>query len=292
MLSPITIGEYWKKKFKEKVYRISIDGGFSCPTRDGSKGKLGCIFCDEHGSRPHYVEPFLSVSEQVKSGIDRLKKQGINKFIAYFQAYTNTYAPVATLKSKYYEALVFPEVVGISISTRPDCINNENLELIYEISREYYTIIELGIQSIHQKSLDRVGRMHTVEDSHRATRMIHERGNIEIVAHIIIGLPGEDESDIIKTADALREWGIDGVKLHHLYVVKGTILEKEYKEGKVKVFEDPGEYAKIARKFIEHLSPTTIIHRFQGYSPKEYLVAPKWTSNRFIARQLILGDRS
>jgi hypothetical protein len=288
MLFSITVGEYWKKKFKEKVYRISIDAGFTCPTRDGSKGNYGCIFCDERGSRPHYVEPSLSVSEQVKSGIKRLKKHGINKFIAYFQAYTNTYAPVSILRGKYYEALGFPEVVGISISTRPDCINNDNLDLISEIARDYYTIIELGIQSVHQKSLDRVGRMHTVEDSRRAVKMIQERGNIEIVAHIIIGLPGEDESHIIKTADTLKEWGIDGVKLHHLYVIKGTVLEKEYKEGKVKVFEDPVEYAKIASKFIEHLSPTTIIHRFQGYSPKEYLVAPKWTSNRHIVRNILL----
>ncbi len=284
-----TVGEYWKSKFGEKVYRISIDAGFTCPTRDGTKGKNGCIFCDEKGNRPHYVEPSLTVSEQVKAGIERLKKRGISKFIAYFQAYTNTYAPTSILRKKYYEALKFPEVVGISISTRPDCINEENLDLIEEIAKDYYTIIELGVQSVHQKSLDRVSRSHSVEDSREAIKMIKERGNIEIVAHLIIGLPGEDEDAIIETADTIREWDVDGVKLHHLYVVKGTVLEKEYREGKIKVFENPKEYARIARKVIEHLSPSIIIHRFQGYAPKEELIAPDWTSNRFIARQLILG---
>lgn len=289
MLSQKTVGEYWKEKFGEKVYRISIDAGFTCPTRDGTKGRNGCIFCDERGSRPHSVEPSLSVSEQLETGIKKLKKRGINRFIAYFQAYTNTYAPVSTLKKKYYEALKTPEIVGISISTRPDCIDEENLDLIEEIGKDYYTIIELGIQSVHEDSLDRIGRMHTVEDSREAIKMIHERRNIEIVAHLIIGLPGENEDDIIETADTIKDWGIDGVKLHHLYVVKGTVLEKEYKEGKVKVFEDPAGYATIAKKVLEHLSPSTIIHRFQGYAPKEELVAPKWTSNRFIARNIILG---
>lgn len=289
MLSQKTVGEYWKEKFGEKVYRISIDAGFTCSTRDGTKGRNGCIFCDERGSRPHYVEPSLSVSEQLKTGIKRLKKRGINRFIAYFQAYTNTYAPIPILKNKYYEALGFPGIVGISISTRPDCIDEEKLDLIEEIGKDYYTIIELGVQSVHQKSLDRVGRCHSVEDSREAIKMIHERRNIEIVSHLIIGLPGEDEDAIMETADTLREWDVDGVKLHHLYVVKGTVLEKEYKEGKVKVFEDPAGYATIAKKVLEHLSPSTIIHRFQGYAPKEELVAPKWTSNRFIVRQLILG---
>ncbi|MCK4572015.1 TIGR01212 family radical SAM protein [candidate division WOR-3 bacterium] len=289
MLSQRTVGEYWKEKFGEKVYRVSIDAGFTCPTRDGTKGRNGCIFCDERGSRPHSVEPSLSVSEQLETGIKRLKKRGINRFIAYFQAYTNTYAPASTLKKKYYEALKTPEIVGISISTRPDCIDGENLDLIEEIGKDYYTIIELGIQSVHEDSLVRIGRMHTVEDSREAIKMIHERRNIEIVAHLIIGLPGENEDDIIETADTIKDWEIDGVKLHHLYVIKGTVLEKEYKEGKVKVFEDPAGYATIAKKVLEHLSPSTIIHRFQGYAPKEELVAPSWTSNRFIIRQLILG---
>jgi radical SAM protein (TIGR01212 family) len=290
MLSCKTVGEYWKEKFGRKVYRTSIDAGFTCPNRDGTKGRQPCIFCDERGSRPHYVEPSLSVRKQVKKSIKALKKRGINLFIAYFQAFTNTYAPVSFLREKYYEALNFPEIVGISISTRPDCITHENLDLIAEIAKDYYTIIELGIQSVHQKSLDRVGRKHTVEDSQRAVKMIKKRENIELVAHLIIGLPGENEEDIIETADTITKWGIDGVKLHHLYVVKGTVLEGEYKKGEIKVFEDPFEYATIATKVIQHLSPSIIIHRFSGYAPKEELVAPLWTSNRHIARQLILGQ--
>ncbi len=290
MISTKTVGEYWKEKFKEKVYRISIDAGFTCPTRDGSKGSIGCLFCDERGARPHYVEPSNSITEQIESGINRLKRRGINRYIAYFQAYTNTYAPTKILREKYYEALKFPKVVGISISTRPDCINDENLDLIQEIAENYYTIIELGVQSVHQESLDRMGRMHTVEDSKKAIQLIRQRGNIEIVAHLILGLPGENEEDMIQTAKVLSRWGIDGVKLHHLYIVKGAPIAKEFKKGKIKVFEEPEEYAKIARKVIQNLPSDIIIHRFSGYAPKEEVIAPYWTSNRHIARELILGN--
>ncbi|MCK4421815.1 TIGR01212 family radical SAM protein [candidate division WOR-3 bacterium] len=290
MPSHLSVGEYWEGRFGGKVYRISIDAGFTCPNRDGTKGKNGCTFCDERGSRPHYVKPSLSVSEQVREGIKRLKERGINRFIAYFQAYTNTYAPPSVLREKYYEALEFPEILGISVSTRPDCINEENLDILEEIAEKYYTLIELGIQSVHQKSLDRINRMHSVEDSERAVKMIHNRKNIEVLAHLILGLPGEKEEDFFKTADAISKWGIDGIKLHHLYVVKGTALAREFMQGKIKVFQTPEEYARVAREVIQHLPPSIIIHRYSGYTPKEQLIAPAWTSNRFIARQLITSD--
>ena len=282
-----TVSEYWKKKFKERVYRISIDAGFTCPNRDGTKGFGGCIFCDEAGARPHYVEPELSVREQVKQGIVRLKGRGIEKFIAYFQAYTNTYAPVEILKQKYNEALSFPEVVGISISTRPDCIDEDIIDLLSEISKHHYTIVEVGVQSIHQKSLDFLKRMHTVEESEKNIKQFKAKKGIEVVAHLIIGIPGETDDDIIETMEKISSWGVDGVKLHHLYVVKGTILEKMYRKDQIKVYETPEEYAKIAIKSILHLSPEVVIHRLAGYATKDILIAPEWTSNRFIAKQII-----
>lgn len=287
MLHITTVGQYWEKKFGEKVYRISIDGGFTCPTRDGTKGVGGCYFCDEAGSRPHYIDSSDNIGKQIDTGIKRLRDRGINKFISYFQAYTSTYAPVSVLRKKYFSALSHPDIVGISVSTRPDCINRENVNLLKEIGEKYYTIVELGVQSVHQRSLDIAGRKHTVEDSKVAIELLKKAGNIEVVAHVIIGLPGESEEDIIETARVISKWGIKGVKLHHLYIVKETSFAKDFRSGKIKVFEEPEDYAKIAKKFIKNLSEGIIIHRFSGYASRERLIAPLWTSNRHIARQLI-----
>ncbi len=289
MLNVCTVGQYWKEKFGEKVYRVSIDGGFTCPTRDGTKSRGGCYFCDEEGSRPQFVEPSDSIEKQIEKGIYRLKKRGINNFIAYFQSYTGTYAPVDILREKYARALAHPDIVGISISTRPDCINEENVNLLNEIAGKYYTLVELGIQSVHQSSLDIIGRKHTVKESQRAALMLKQRGNIEVVAHVILGLPGETKKDMSETARVISGWGIDGVKLHHLYIVKNTPFFKEFQNGNIKVFEKAEDYAEIAKEFIENLSENIVIHRFSGYANSERLVAPLWTSNSNFARKLILG---
>jgi radical SAM protein (TIGR01212 family) len=288
MINICTVGQYWKEKFGGKVYRIGIDGGFTCPTRDGTKGRGGCYFCDEEGSRPHYIKPSEEIEKQIEAGICRLKKRGINKFISYFQSYTSTYAEVDVLRKKYTMALSHPDVVGISISTRPDCIDKESVSLLNEIANEYYTIVELGIQSVHQKSLDFAGRKHTVQDSNDAVKMLKQSGEIEVVAHVILGLPGETENDMIETAKVISNWGVDGVKLHHLYIVGGTPFSKLFSNGRIKVYEKCEDYAKMAREFIRNLSDNIIIHRFSGYANGKRLIAPKWTSNRHIARNLIL----
>jgi radical SAM protein (TIGR01212 family) len=288
MLNICTVGEYWKEKFGEKVYRVGIDGGFTCPTRDGTKGTGGCYFCDEEGSRGVYIMSSDGIEEQIEAGICKLKKRGINRFISYFQSYTGTYAPVDVLKEKYSLALSHPDVVGISVSTRPDCINQKNISLLNEIASEYYTIVELGIQSVHQKSLDITGRKHTVRDSEEAIGMLKKSGNIEIVAHVILGLPGETENDMIETARVLSKWGVNGVKLHHLYIVEGTPFSKLFLKGDIKVYENPDDYARIAKNFISNLSDSIIIHRFSGYANGERLIAPEWTRDRHIARDLIL----
>ncbi len=279
------IGAYWKRIFGEKVYRVSIDGGFTCPNRDGSKGRGGCIYCDEVGYRPKYVEPELPVAEQVKKGIDYMKgKIGINKFIAYFQSYTNTYAPVEKLRKLYYEALSHPDVVGISISTRPDCVGEDVLDLIEEIAEKYHTWLEIGVESISDEHLKWMKRGHTIRDTEDAIKRIKQRKNIFVLGHLIFGLPDEN---IIETAKKVSEWGLDGVKMHHLYVVKNTVLAQEYKNGNIKVFETPDAYAKIAVKFLEHLSSDILIHRLAGYVNKEFLVAPLWTAQRNAAENII-----
>jgi radical SAM protein (TIGR01212 family) len=290
MLNICTVGQYWKERFGEKVYRVSIDGGFTCPTRDGTKSRGGCYFCDEEGSRAQFVEPSDSIEKQIEKGIYRLKKRGINNFIAYFQSYTNTYAPVDVLREKYTRALAFPDVVGISVSTRPDCINNENVNLLNEIAGKYYTLVELGIQSVHKRSLDIIGRKHTVKESQKAVQMLKQSGNIEVVAHVILGLPGESKKDMVETARVISSWGIDGVKLHHLYIVKNTPFFKKFQENDIKVFEKAEDYAEIAKEFIKNLSENIVIHRFSGYADGKRLIAPLWTSNRNMARKLILGN--
>jgi radical SAM protein (TIGR01212 family) len=289
MFNVCTVGQYWKEKFGEKVYRVSIDGGFTCPTRDGTKGRGGCYFCDEEGSRARHINPSDGIEKQIEMGISKLRKRGINSFISYFQSYTSTYASVDILREKYFLALSNPDVVGISVSTRPDCINKDNVSLLNEIASKYYTIVELGIQSVHQKSLDITGRKHTVQDSKKAVRMLKQSGKIEVVAHVILGLPGETENDMIETAKFLSSWGVNGVKLHHLYIVEETAFSKLFFNGDIKVYEKCKDYAEVAKNFISNLSDNIIIHRFSGYANGERLIAPGWTRDRHIARELILG---
>lgn len=289
MLCFCTVGQYWKEKFGEKVYRISIDGGFTCPTRDGTKATGGCYFCDEEGSRVKNNNSSTDTIEgQIRTGKSRLKRKGINKFIAYFQSYTSTYASPKVLREKYTSALNSKDIVGISVSTRPDCINEENVDIFNELAESYYTIVELGIQTVHQRSLDITGRKHTVLDSEKAIKILKEKGNIEIVAHVILGLPGETKEDIMDTAKTLAKWGIDGIKLHHLYIVENTDFAKKFRNGDIEVFEEPEEYVETAIDFLKNLPEGIVVHRFSGYASKKRLIAPNWTSNRHIARTLIL----
>ena len=288
MRNNCTVGQYWIEKFGEKVYRISIDAGFTCPTRDGTKGYKGCYICDEQGSVIHGNESPDNISLQIKEGISRLKKKGINKFIAYFQSYTGTYAPVDVLREKYLSVFKHEGVVGISVSTRPDCINEENANLLYGIAEKHYTIVELGIQSIHQRSLDFLGRKHTILDNKKAIEILKQKEGIEVVAHIILGLPGESKRDMLETARTISEWEIDGVKLHHLYIVENTPFALEFRKGNIKVFEKCEDYAEIAMEFLDNLNENIVIHRFAGYADRDRLIGPQWTSNRHIARNLIL----
>lgn len=276
-----------KKIFGEKVYRVSLDAGFTCPNRDGTLGHGGCIFCDEAGSRAGYVKPEIPVIEQLRKGIEFIREKfGANKFIAYFQAFSNTYAPPEKLRELYWSVFEIKDVVGISISTRPDLVSEEVLDVIEEIAEKHYVWLEIGVQSMHLRSLEKVKRMHGVAENIDAILRAKKRRNILILAHVILGLPGETIKEMIETARVLSVLGIDGIKMHHLYVVEGTALAEIYRRGELKIFETPREYAEVAVKFIEHLAPKIIIHRLAGRAV-EGLVAPLWSSNKFVAQQEI-----
>ena len=244
---------YLKSKYGCKVYRIGIDAGFSCPNRDGTKGRNGCIYCNDNGSRSNYANPLNNIRRQLASRIDYLKKnRSATKFIAYFQAFTNTYASVDKLKKTYDQILDLDEIVGLSIGTRPDAVDDDKLKLISSYMNRYDVWVELGLQSIHNKTLKNINRGHTFEDFLKAFRNA-KKFNIPVCAHVILGLPGETREDMLETARILSKLKIDAVKIHLLHILKGAALEKLYNEGKVRVMGQ-GEYVELVCDFLENLS--------------------------------------
>lgn len=223
---------YLKNKYGCKVYRVGLDAGFSCPNRDGTKGSGGCIYCCDSGSRAVYTDPTKSIKEQLTSRIESLKRtKGAAKFIAYFQAFTNTYAPAEKLKTIYDQILGFDEIVGISIGTRPDTLDNDKAKLISSYSNRYETWIEFGLQSIHNKTLKAINRGHTFEDFLEAFELAKKHGLL-VSTHVILGLPGETREEMLQTSRMLGKLRVDAVKIHLLHILKGSQLEKLYNDGK------------------------------------------------------------
>lgn len=270
---------YLKEKYGCKVYRIGIDAGFSCPNRDGTKGSGGCVYCNEEGSRASYADPALSVGEQLKARVEKLKeKNGPQKYIAYFQAFTNTYAPVKDLKAIYDQAASVKDVVGMSIGTRPDAIDLAKLELIASYRDRYEVWVEYGLQSAHDKTLLALGRSHTFADFVNAVHLT-KRFGIPVCSHVILGLPGETAGEMMETADKLNELKVDGVKIHLLHILKGSRLEHLYAAGKMRLLEQD-EYVGLACDFLERLSPHIIIQRLTGEGTPEDHVAPAWALDK------------
>ena len=265
---------YLKNKFGAKVYKITIDAGFSCPNRDGKISTGGCIFCDEGGSFSQAHSNLLSIQEQVNTGAkalhDRFKAE---KFMSYFQAYTNTYRPVNELEKIYKSALNHPDIVGLSIGTRPDCVENDKLDLISDISKDYYTWIEYGLQSVHDKTLLKINRGHDFNCFLDAYERTKERG-INVCVHVIFGL-WESRDEILQTAEKLAELKVDGVKIHMLCALKDTKLATLY-ENKEIDFMSEEEYVQLVCDFLEILPPETTIHRLAGNGLKKNLIAPRW----------------
>ncbi len=268
--------KYLRERFGFRVHKVSIDAGFSCPDKDGKLSYDGCIYCDNRAfSFNSRISP-RPIETQIMEGMNFGKRRyTAEKFIIYFQAYTNTYAPLKILKERYDTVKKFKDIVGISIGTRPDCINEEILDLIESYTKDYEVWLEYGLQSIHKRTLELINRNHSYEDFLRAIRLTRRRESIKICAHIIIGLPLETKDDILETAKELGSLELDGLKIHPLHIIKGTKLEELFKEKKYKPLELV-EYVKLVTEFLEYLWPQTVIQRITADCPKDLLVAPLW----------------
>ncbi|WP_444365299.1 TIGR01212 family radical SAM protein [Prevotella sp.] len=280
-------GAWMRRQFPFRVQKISIDAGFSCPNRDGHISHGGCTFCDNRTFNPSYCQPSKSITEQITEGKEFFRhKYPDMKYLAYFQAFSNTYATLDTLQRRYEEALSAEDVVGIVIGTRPDCVSDEILNYLESLNQQTFMIVEYGIESVSDDTLRRVNRGHNFECSRRAIIETHNRG-ILTGAHIILGLPGESAEDNVRQADIISALPIDILKLHQLQIIRGTQLAAEYERQPFNLYT-ADEYIDLCRRYIERLRPDIVLERFVSQSPKELLVAPKWGlknyefANRFV----------
>lgn len=273
---------YFRSKFSERVQKVSVDAGFTCPNRDGTKGRGGCTYCDNKTFKPSYTNLENSVSHQIEEGIAFFsKKYKSMKFLAYFQAYTNTYAPFEHLKKLYEEALEHPKIVGLVISTRPDCIPPELLDYLEELQKKVYVMLEFGLESHLDKSLERINRGHTFVDSVWAIQETARRG-INNCAHLILGLPGESREDLLEQARVISKLPVKNLKLHQLQIHKKTVFEKQFAANPEKFhLFTVEEYIELVVDYLELLSPKIIVERFVSEAPAEMVVAPKWGLKNF-----------
>lgn len=270
--------QYFKKQFGQRVQKVSIDAGFTCPNRDGSVAYGGCAYCNNDTFNPKYCDPQKTISWQIEQGMKfssvRYKKP--EQYLAYFQAYSNTYAPLSELKKIYEQALTNKAVVGLVIGTRPDCIDDEKLDYFAELSKNHYIIIEYGVESCYDKTLEYINRGHNFETSQQAILKTTQRG-IKTGIHMLFGLPGETKEEMLHEAAIISNLPINTIKFHQLQITKHTRFAKEYNENprKFKLFEKD-EYIDFIVTFIEQLNPNIIIERFASESHRDYLIAPHW----------------
>ncbi len=268
-----------KKRFGEKIYRLSLNAGMTCPNRDGTVGSGGCIFCSAGGSGEFAADASLSVSEQLEEARKRLQnKRPVNRYIAYFQAYTNTYAPVPYLRAVFTEAIRRPEVALLSIATRPDCLGPEVVSLLAELNRIKPVWVELGLQTVHEDTAAFIRRGYPLSVFEDALGRLRAHG-IEIVTHVILGLPGEDNGRILETIRYLNAQDIQGIKLQLLHILKGTDLAVFYEQHPFRVFTLE-EYTQLILSCTERLRPDIVIHRLTGDGPAELLIAPLWSRSK------------
>lgn len=269
-----------KRVFGCRVHRISIDAGFTCPNRDGTLGTIGCIYCGGRGSGSFGIARGLSVAGQIEDGKEiMVRKYKAGKFIAYFQAYSNTYGSVDLLRRLYDEALSVKDVVGLIVATRPDCIPSETLDLLESYSRKTYFWLELGLQSVSDRTLNFINRGHDVTAFIDAVKRCKERG-IRVSAHVILGLPGEMRDEMLASASLINDMGIEGIKLHLLHVMKDTHLAELYEKGEVRVM-DRDEYVGLVCDYLERLRPEVLVQRMTGDGGRDYLIAPLWSLKKF-----------
>lgn len=275
-----SLNQFLRGKFNEKVFKISLDAGFTCPNRDGKVGKGGCIYCSERGSGDFAGERDYAITsqfEKIKTMMNKKWKNG--KLIAYFQAYTNTYDSVDVLREKYEEAIKQEGVVAIAIATRPDCLEGDVLDLLEEIGKKCYLWVELGLQTSNEDTAKIINRGYKLEIFEKAVKALRER-NIDVVVHTIFGLPGETKEDMINTIKYVSSKDIQGIKLHLLHLLKNTELENIYSKGNLS-FITREEYINLICETISILPPNVVIHRLTGDAPRELLVEPKWSLNKW-----------
>ena len=276
-----TLNQYLQDRYQKKIYKIAINAGFTCPNRDGTLSEKGCIFCSGSGSGDFAGSPALSVTEQIAAGKERIRAklpEDNYGFIAYFQAFTNTYAPVETLRMLYTEAMKNPEVEILSIATRPDCLGEDVLDLLSELNHIKPVWVELGLQTIHERTSEYIRRCYSLSVYDEAVRNLRARG-IETIVHVILGLPGETKEDMLETVRYVGESGVQGIKLQLLHVLKGTDLAQDYLDGKFSCLTFD-EYYDIVKDALSVLPENTVIHRMTGDGDKRILIAPEWSKDK------------
>ncbi len=273
---------YFKNIYGSRLQKVSIDAGFTCPNRDGSSGTLGCTYCNNDAFNPSYCSPAKSISQQLSEGIEFLRKRYREpaSFLAYFQAFSNTYAPLDRLMKLYKEALDFPEISGLIIGTRPDCIDDEKLQYFRELSENHFIALEYGVESCYDKTLIRVNRGHTFAQAVEAITKSAEMG-IKTGAHFIFGLPGESRKEMLGEAEIISALPLNTVKFHQLQIIRGTLMEKEFREnpGDFNLFSFD-DYIDFFINFLERLNPAIVVERFTGEAPPAYLLGQRWNLKR------------
>lgn len=274
-----SLDNYFKNTFGEKIYKVSLDGGFTCPNRDGTLSTKGCIFCSESGSGDFAGSRGKSINDQIEEQLKLIERKfPTGKVIAYFQNFTNTYGDVEYLRKIYYEALAHPRVIGLAIATRPDCLQDEIVDLLDEINKKHFLWVELGLQTINEEVAKIINRQYPLATYIEATKKLNSK-NIKFVTHIIIGLPYENDDDPLNTAIFSEKCGTWGVKIHLLHIIKNTRLEEFYSNNEIKI-QKKEEYVKKTVKILENLSYNIVIHRLTGDGNKETLVSPLWSLNK------------
>lgn len=273
------MNQYLRDTFGQKVYKIAIDGGFTCPNRDGTLDTRGCIFCSGAGSGEFAQSRMESIALQIAKAKEKVAgkiKEG--KYIAYFQAFTNTYAPVSRLRELYEESMAQEDIVALSIATRPDCLSPEVIWLLMECNRKMPVWVELGLQTIHENTAQYIRRGYALSVFDDAVKRLQEAG-ITVIVHVILGLPGESREDMLASVDYVGKSGVNGIKLQLLHVIRGTDLEKEYQQGKFQVLELE-EYVQLVADCIALLPKDMVIHRMTGDGDKRTLIAPMWSADK------------
>lgn len=289
-----SLNYFLRNKFNEKIYKISLDGGFTCPNRDGRVAKGGCTFCSARGSGDYAGSRILSITEQFEDRKKMMEKKWKDgKYIAYFQAYTNTYAPVEELKRKYEEALAQENVVALSIATRPDCLDDDVLDFLEELNKKTYLWVELGLQTINDETANNFNRGYDFEVFDRSIKKLQERG-IEVVVHTIFGLPGESKEDMLKTINYVAHSGAQGIKFHLLHLMKNTKMTEQYEREEFELLSKE-DYIDLICKGVAMIPEEMVVHRLTGDAPRASLIGPMWSLKKWevlndIDRALVEND--